>query len=107
MPRPIDPLRRYGVLLWASDGRWYPQTWGLVSRLPAWMQRLARRVCARRGHRMSRTEWGYDGGRHLDVWCRWCNHYASVPLSEMPDTGRKALDLMDLAREQFSAEDLQ
>jgi hypothetical protein len=35
------------------------------------------------GHEPSKTEWGYGGGGHADVWCRWCNQIGSIPVSDL------------------------
>ncbi len=81
-----------------ANGSRYWQTGGLVARIarrwPA-AGRALRAICRRRGHHWSRTDWGWDGGPMLDVWCRWCDTPGVVPMREMPDTHAKALDLWD------------
>jgi hypothetical protein len=31
---------------------------------------------------MSKTEWGYGGGRYVDRHCRWCDKIFSIPKDE-------------------------
>lgn len=66
----------------------YIQTWQLVSRVRKikyigdWMYSKIQWLCRHlSGHKWSRTEWGYGGGG-IDVWCRWCNHFDTIPMEE-------------------------
>lgn len=70
----------------------YPQTWVEVAKLRRvpWvgtmLYRFAQWLCGKlTGHHVSRTEWGYGGGDHADVWCRWCNKMGKIPRSELAD----------------------
>lgn len=36
------------------------------------------------GHEISKTEWGYGGGKFADCNCRWCDHVIKVPVKENP-----------------------
>lgn len=57
----------------------YIQTWNKVTKLPKPMQRWTKRLCRLIiGHEVSRTEWGYAGGKRCDVWCRWCNQIGTA-----------------------------
>lgn len=96
-------LRQHGITARRQpDGSRYWQTGGLVARIAACWPRLGRVVralCRRRGHEWSVTEWGWDGGPSLDVWCRWCDATGAIPISEMPYTHRKAFDLWNAVEE--------
>ena len=60
----------------------YLQTWALASRInrrAPWLGRFLRRACGKlTGHCTSKTEWGYGGGKLVDVYCRWCNEPGTV-----------------------------
>ena len=34
------------------------------------------------GHELSKTEWGYGGGKFVDRNCRWCDKVIKVPKQE-------------------------
>ena len=94
----------YALRVWGitaakgEDGIRYWQTGALVNSVArAWplAGRAMRALCRMRGHHWSRTEWGWDGGGTLDVWCRWCGAHGAIPMREMPDTHQKAFDLWD------------
>ena len=96
-------LARIGIQV-KHGKEWYVQTWPLVAKISGRFPRVAsiiQATCGRRGHRISRSEWGWDGGSRIDVWCRWCNHFATIPLEEMPDTRQKALQVRALLEEGF------
>jgi hypothetical protein len=66
------------------DGRQeYPQTWYLMPKRNRWprLVKFLQFLCVIfTGHELSKTEWGYGGGKYADRWCRWCNKMISVPL---------------------------
>lgn len=76
---------------WANKSRWdYPQLWYCW---PKFMTRnkspkitqAKERVCgALTGHEISKTEWGYGGGKHADCHCRWCDYVIQIPIMESP-----------------------
>jgi hypothetical protein len=65
----------------------YPQLWYCW---PRWAGRRNPRIFRVRtwlcgkltGHELSRTEWGYGGGKFVNMNCRWCDKAFSIPLSE-------------------------
>ena len=65
----------------------YPQLWDCW---PKWTSRKHPRTYKFRtwlcgvltGHEISKTEWGYGGGKYADVNCRWCDKMFQVHLSE-------------------------
>lgn len=61
--------------------------WCKTRKIPWLGERIYRggqRLCGKLiGHRASKTEWGYGGGSHADVWCRWCNQMGSIPLADL------------------------
>ena len=70
----------------------YLQTWGVVVRLGRIplignvVVRATKWLCGKlSGHQPSKTEWGYGGGDHGDVWCRWCNQIGQIPRSSLAD----------------------
>lgn len=68
-------------------GKEYPQTWYCW---PRWASRRNPRIYAVRtmicgaltGHELSKTEWGYGGGKFVDRHCRWCDNVIRVPKTE-------------------------
>ncbi|HOU57772.1 MAG TPA: hypothetical protein PK556_12595, partial [Smithellaceae bacterium] len=76
----------------------YPQLWDCW---PKWTGRKNPRIFAARtlicgwltGHEISRTEWGYGGGKYADMNCRWCDKTIRVPVADtfkpegLPDLG--------------------
>lgn len=76
---------------WKTKERWqYPQLW---DKWPGFMTRhRGPRLCATKervcgvitGHEISKTEWGYGGGKFVDRNCRWCDHVIRVPIAESP-----------------------
>jgi len=77
-----------GILF--RDG--YLQTWPLSARtrhipvIGEWIYASIRSACQKLcGHEASKTEWGYGGGTHADVWCRWCNQIGQIPISKTAD----------------------
>src|SRR3990172_2391587 len=73
---------------WRPDRLAYPQLWhcwprgtGRRRRPRAHAVRVA--LCGRlTGHEISRTEWGYGGGKFVDRNCRWCDKTILVPKDE-------------------------
>jgi len=60
--------------------REYPQLWYCVCRIrPKFLIKIIQFVCGLTGHELSKTEWGYGGGKYADRWCRWCNKRVRVP----------------------------
>ena len=59
----------------------YPQSWYWVTKIrPRFLQCMPKFLCGiLTGHELSKTEWGYGGGRYADRWCRWCNKRFLVP----------------------------
>lgn len=41
--------------------------------------------CVAVGHDLNPNDWGYDGGTHVDVWCRRCKGKVRVPADEWPE----------------------
>jgi hypothetical protein len=107
----VDVSRLALVLTWIArqmpanrlperpDRAEYPQLWYCWPRWSKrikWIHRLKTWLCGKlTGHEWSRTEWGYRGGKHVDRWCRWCNHCASVPIAESPPPNQILADLTD------------
>ena len=88
-------------------GKGYRQTWVYIARIERKWPRLAalaKALCRRRGHEWSKTEWGWDGGGRLDVWCRWCNAFARIPMEEMPESGQKAFNLRAAVEQEFEGD---
>lgn len=51
----------------------------------------AEKLCGKiLGHEWSKTERGYHGTGTIDVWCRWCNFHADIPIEEMPESAHLA-----------------
>jgi len=66
----------------------YIQTWKYVGKLRVVppIYSVAQWICSKvTGHEASRTEWGYGGGSHADVWCRWCNRLGKMPIADAAD----------------------
>jgi len=76
----------------------YPQLWDCW---PKWTSRknplvfaIRVRICGwLTGHEISKTEWGYGGGKYADMNCRWCDKTIRVPVADtfkpesLPDLG--------------------
>lgn len=76
----------------------YPQLWYCW---PKWTGRRHPRIFRARtwlcgkltGHELSKTEWGYGGGKYADMNCRWCDKTIRVPVADtfkpesLPDLG--------------------
>ena len=76
----------------------YPQLWYCW---PKFTNRKHPRIFAARvrlcgwltGHEISKTEWGYGGGKYADMNCRWCDKTIRVPVADtfkpesLPDLG--------------------
>jgi len=63
----------------------YFQTWGIVAKWPAPLKKFTQYLCKQiTGHEISKTERGYDGGKYVDRWCRWCNQRIRIPACEEP-----------------------
>lgn len=47
------------------------------------------------GHELSKTEWGYGGGKYADRHCRWCDKVIKVPIEsiyfQFKDSNTKSL----------------
>ena len=95
-------ISKHKFLIWLSKN-WkknknkdYPQTWYYMP--PRWskkknlndkaeyhiigypLRRLLEFLCGFfGGHELSKTEWGYGGGRFADRHCRWCDKTIRVP----------------------------
>ena len=76
------------LLIWLSHnwkknkGTDYPQTWYYMPKRKhfPWTYSLLQFFCGVfGGHELSKTEWGYCGGKYADRWCRWCNKLIQVP----------------------------
>ena len=66
----------------SSANREYPQTWYLMpkKRNHPRLRCLIQQMCGfLTGHELSKTEWGYGGGKYADRWCRWCDKMIRVP----------------------------
>lgn len=70
------------------DNQEYPQTWWIVTKFckgnPKRKRRIQRFCGILTGHEISKTEWGYGGGKFVDFNCRWCDKLIKVPLAESP-----------------------
>ena len=79
----------------------YFQTWGYVSktrRIPIIgnsIYRLIQFICGMFGHELSKTEWGYGGGKYADRWCRWCNKLIILPKDSVRFVFKDSSDLMN------------
>jgi hypothetical protein len=95
----LPVLARFHPYNWKDAERWtYPQTWALSHRIaPRWNKRLKKQNIFQRtlrreilerlcwhvtGHEISRTEWGYGGGKFVDRHCRWCDAVLKIPKNE-------------------------
>ena len=64
-------------------GRKHPSIFSVRVRLCGWLT----------GHEISKTEWGYGGGKYADMNCRWCDKTIRVPVADtfkpesLPDLG--------------------
>jgi hypothetical protein len=67
------------------------QTWKWNVKIRRWFGErpyfAIQRICGRlTGHQWKDSEWGCycdpDGVPGVDVWCRWCNHFATITLGE-------------------------
>lgn len=83
-----------------TKSRWaYPQLWYCM---PRYWVRDSKGAPVRRaklrpiletlcgwftGHELSKTEWGYGGGKFVDHNCRWCDKVIKVPKVESPPPG--------------------
>jgi hypothetical protein len=56
--------------------------WIYVVKFPRPIQKIIQWFCGLRGHRVGDT--GYSGCGVLHCYCKNCNHYFTIPLSEMP-----------------------
>ncbi len=80
-----------------NRGTTYPQLWFYVPRLPGFLKRLVQLCCGLfGGHELSRTEWGYGGGKYADRWCRWCNKRIQVPKESVWFSFKDSKELMSL-----------
>jgi hypothetical protein len=65
----------------------YPQLWYCW---PKWAGMRNPRIFRARtwlcgvltGHELSKTEWGYGGGKFVQMNCRWCDKSFDVPMEE-------------------------
>lgn len=64
-----------------NEGKSYPQTWYYMPKRKRWPWtcKALQWLCGLTGHELSKTEWGYGGGKYADRWCRWCNKMIVVP----------------------------
>ena len=87
---------------WRDDRFRYPQTWWLMPKRwkkskiefhknghPILKRRQPRIILEHickflTGHELSKTEWGYGGGKFLHRNCRWCDKFFEVPKDEEP-----------------------
>lgn len=56
--------------------------WWYVQHSPRPIRKSIQWLCEWRGHIVGDT--GYSGGKMLKVYCKWCNYFYQIPLSEMP-----------------------
>ena len=73
--------------LWDCWPKWtwrkHPRIFVALVRLCGWLT----------GHEISKTEWGYGGGKYADMNCRWCDKTIRVPVADtfkpesLPDLG--------------------
>ena len=77
----------------------YPQLWycmprrfieGKLTKRAAMLQWLCKRFT---GHEISKTEWGYGGGKFVDRNCRWCDKVIKVPKREEEPPNEELKDL--------------
>ena len=63
----------------------YPQLWYHMPRKRNYprLRRFLQWGCGLLGHELSKTEWGYGGGKYADRWCRWCDKIFSVPVESL------------------------
>ena len=84
---------------WDKRHHEYPQLWYCMPR--RWKRdkegNILRRAIPRlileklcgwlTGHELSKSEWGYGGGKFVDHHCRWCDKVIKVPKVESPPPG--------------------
>lgn len=78
--------------------RAYPQLWYCIPhwiKRSKWLRRCLEAGCGLlTGHELSKTEWGYGGGKMVDHHCRWCDRLIQIPLSESPPPSKVLNDLI-------------
>jgi len=84
-----------------SSNREYPQTWYLMPKKRNYpkLRYFIQQMCGLlTGHELSKTEWGYGGGKYADRWCRWCDKMIRVPHESLYFEFDNARRLMGLVK---------
>ena len=98
---------------WRQERWGYPQLWGVTNKIVWKISGRKYRQCKRvvewvcgflTGHELSKTEWGYGGGRYIDRHCRWCDRLFKIPKQEenLPKVFGELIDEFDEDQEAFN-----
>jgi hypothetical protein len=84
---------RYPQLWYCGPKRWKRNKRGVILRKARPRLFLEWLCGAMTGHELSKTEWGYGGGKFIDRNCRWCDKFVQVPKDEEPTKRDRLLDI--------------